>query len=81
MAHSLGKALSGLEKPGKKAHKAHTVDLGKKGSFKVHPGKLHRALGIPESEKIPASKLKIKPSDSPSVVHMKASAKGLKAMH
>lgn len=77
MAKNLGKALSGLSKPGKKTQ---TVDLGKKGSFTVHKGKLHRALGIPEDETIPASDLKIKSSDSSEMKHMKSSAKGLKAM-
>jgi hypothetical protein len=26
-------------------------------AFGAHPGRLHRALGVPEGEKIPASKL------------------------
>jgi hypothetical protein len=34
-----------------------TVDLGSKGSFSIHPGGLHRALGVPEGQKIPAKKL------------------------
>jgi hypothetical protein len=38
--------------------KTHNVDLGEKGSFKVHKGALHEALGVPQGEKIPASKLK-----------------------
>jgi len=67
-------------------HKAHAkkktqhVDLGEKGGFTVHKGKLHKALGIPEDETIPASKLESKPGDSSEMKHMKASAKGLKAM-
>jgi hypothetical protein len=74
---SLGKGLSGMSKPGP----AHNVDLGKAGSFKIHPGKLHAALNIAPGKKIPAKRLKIKASDSSSVKHMKASAAGLKAMH
>ena len=60
--------------------KTQHVDLGDKGSFTTHPGKLHRALGIPEDEKIPASRLESKPSDSSEMKHMKASAKGFRAM-
>lgn len=61
--------------------KTHEVDLGEKGSFHVHKNALHEALGIPAGEKIPAKKLEPKPSDSSHVKHMKASAKGFKAMH
>lgn len=56
------------------------VDLGKKGSFTVNKGGLHRALGIPEDEKIPASRLQPQPGDSSHMKHMKASAKGFRAM-
>lgn len=56
------------------------VDLGDKGSFSVHKGALHRALGIPEGQKIPASKLEPHSGDSSHLKHMKASAKGFKAM-
>jgi hypothetical protein len=41
-----------------KSHGLGHVSLGKKGSFNVHKGALHRALGVPEGEKIPASKMK-----------------------
>lgn len=60
--------------------KTQHVDLGDKGSFTVHKGKLHRALGIPEDKEIPASKLEPKPGDSTEVKHEKASAKGFRAM-
>ena len=40
-----------------KKKKTQDVDLGEKGSFKVHKGALHRALGVPQGEKIPASKM------------------------
>lgn len=56
------------------------VDLGSKGSFSVKKGALHEMLGIPESDKIPASDLKAKPSDSPLLRRRKASALGFKAM-
>ena len=55
------------------------VSLGKKGSFKVHEGGLHEALGVPKDEKIPASKLK--GHHSGHLGRMIASAKGFKAMH
>lgn len=32
--------------------KTKTVDLGEKGSYTSHPGRLHRELGIPQGEKI-----------------------------
>lgn len=56
-----------------------TVDLGKKGSFKEHPGALHRALGVPEGEKIPEKDLQ--GHHSGRLGRMIASAKGFKAMH
>lgn len=34
-----------------------TVDLGKKGSFSIKKGALHEELGVPQGDKIPASKL------------------------
>lgn len=32
--------------------KTKEVDLGSKGSWTSHPGRLHRELGIPEGDKI-----------------------------
>lgn len=59
-----------------------TVDLGKKGSFNVHKGALHRALGVPASKKLSPSELaRASNSKNPHVRRMAASAKGLKAMH
>lgn len=55
------------------------VNLGSKGSFSVHPGALHRALGVPEGDKIPAKDLE--GHHSGKLGHMIASAKGFKAMH
>lgn len=55
------------------------VDLGEKGSFSVRKGALHRALGVPEGEKIPESKLA--GHHSGKLGRMIASAKGFKAMH
>jgi hypothetical protein len=61
--------------------KTKQVDLGSHGSFRVHPGKLHEALGIPTDEKIPEKRLdSALNSDKPSIRHMAASAKGFKAM-
>jgi hypothetical protein len=62
-----------------KLYKRESVDLGKKGSFTVRKGALHRALGVPEGEKIPASKLT--GHHSGRLGRMIASAKGFKAMH
>lgn len=80
---SMMTALVGMKKPAeeKSAKKVTKVDLGKAGSFQIHKGALHRALGVPEGEKIPASKMASKESDSPRVKRMKASAAGLKALH
>ncbi len=66
----------------KKAGKVVVVDLGKKkGSFDVHKGKLHRALGIPEGEKIPEARLQeALNSKDPEIQRMARSAKGLESM-
>jgi hypothetical protein len=74
---NLASALKGLKEPAKASKK---VDLGKAGSFKIHPGKLHSALHIPQDQKIPVSKLEPKRSDSSELKHEKASAKGFRAM-
>jgi hypothetical protein len=58
--------------------KTEKVSLGKKGNFKVHKGALHRALGVPEGQKIPASKMEGKHTGH--LARMIASAKGFKAM-
>lgn len=60
--------------------KTQHVDLGKKGSFTTHPGKLHKALGIPLDEKIPASDKEPHSGDSPEMARMRASAKGFSKM-
>lgn len=52
-----------------------------KGAIK-HPGALHRALGVPEGEKIPASKMaKAAHSSSERVRKEVALARTLKKMH
>ena len=56
------------------------VDLGEKGSFTVEKGALHRALGIPQGEKIPASAKEPHSGDSPRLARMRASAKGFSKM-
>ena len=45
-----------------------------------HPGALHRALGVPEGETIPAKKKAIHPGDSPRMVKMKQLAGTLKKL-
>ena len=42
------------------------------------PGALHKALHVPEGKKIPASKLKVKESDSPKMAKRKNLAKTLR---
>lgn len=58
--------------------KSKTVDLGSKGSFKEHPGALHRALGVPEGDPIPAKDLE--GHHEGHLGRMIASAKGFKGM-
>jgi hypothetical protein len=66
----------------KQRSKVETVSLGKKGSFKVHPGALHRALGVPEGQKLGPSRIKSAlHSKSPATRRMAASAEGLTHMH
>ena len=43
-----------------------------------HPGALHRALHVPQGEKIPAGKLAVKEGDSPTMVKRKTLAKTFK---
>lgn len=57
------------------------VDLGKKGSFDVKKGALHRMLDIPTDQKIPESRLKsAENSDDPLLRKRAISAEGFKAM-
>jgi hypothetical protein len=65
---------------GHNKHKVQHVSLGEHGSFDVHKGKLHKALGIPEDEKIPASAKEPHNGDSPEMKRMRASAKGFSKM-
>jgi hypothetical protein len=58
--------------------KTKTVSLGSKGSFKEHPGALHRALGVPEGDKIPEKDLE--GHHSGHLGRMIASAKGFSSM-
>lgn len=47
-----------------------------------HPGSLHRALGVPQGEKIPAKKLnKAAHSDNPTLARRANLAKTLKGFH
>jgi len=38
-------------------HKTKTVDLGEKGSWTSHPGRLHRELGVPQGEKLGGARI------------------------
>jgi len=60
-------------------HATKTVDLWSKGSFKERPGALHRALHVPEGEKIPESKLA--GHHHGHLGRMIASAKAMKSWH
>ncbi len=44
------------------------------------PGALHEALGVPQGQKIPASKLSVKPGDSTLMKRRKNLAKTLKGL-
>lgn len=62
--------------------KTKTVNLGKKGSFTEHPGALHRALGIPQGQKIgPGRIAKAEHSSDPNIRKMADSAAGFEHMH
>lgn len=63
------------------AKKEETVNLGKKGSFKVKKGAFHRDIGKPEGEKITSADIqKGLNSSDPKTRRRAASAKGFKAM-
>ena len=64
------------------AIKKKEVDLGEKGHFEEKPGALHRNLGIPQGEKIGASRIEAAThSSSPTIRKEADSAKGFEAMH
>lgn len=75
---NLAKAM-GLKKPAKKVT---VVNLGTKGNFKIHPGLLHKHLGIPEGQKIPEDRLREALNSKNADIRNEArSAMGLKAMN
>ena len=45
------------------------------------PGSLHRALGVPQGQKIPKNELKVKATDSPKMKKRKILAQTLGKMH
>ena len=59
----------------------HTVREGGSGIHikASHKGLLHKKLGIKEGKEIPASKLTVKPGDSPATVKQKTFAKNAKS--
>lgn len=88
---NMDKALSGLregykepeEKGEKKEPKKKTtrVELGKKGSFTVRKGALHRALEVPEGQKLGQARIDAAlHSKNPETRREAASAKGLTHM-
>jgi len=59
----------------------HTVNLGKKGSFKIKKGALHKDLGISADKKLSDSDIQRGlNSANPKTRRRAASAKGLRAM-
>lgn len=61
--------------------KVEKVNLGKKGSFRVRKGALHRALGIPAGRKIGEARIKAaEHSTNPETRREADSAAGLTAM-
>jgi hypothetical protein len=59
-----------------------TVDLGKKGTFKEHPGLLHKHLGIPAGQKIGPERIaKAEHSSNPEIRKEAISAAGFEHMH
>lgn len=57
------------------------VDLGKAGSFDVRKGALHRALGIPQDEKIGEARIeRAENSSNPEIAREARSAEGLTHM-
>lgn len=61
--------------------KIEKVKLGKKGSFNIRKGALHRALGIPEGEKIGQTRIKAAlHSKNPETRREARSAEGLTHM-
>jgi hypothetical protein len=68
--------------PEKHSMATHNVDLGKKGSFKVKEGSLHRMLHVPQGEKIGEEKMKKASHSSNPTLRKKAiSGLGLSHMH
>ena len=62
--------------------KTKTVNLGKKGSFTSHPGRLHRELGIPQGQKIGMARKKAAlKSSNPQTRRDARSAMGYAAMN
>jgi hypothetical protein len=59
------------------AEKKHNASLYR-AMHQLRKGNLHRALGIPEGDTIPAEKLEVKEGDSEHTKHMKNFAKTMK---
>ena len=60
----------------------HEVNLGRKGSFKVAEGSLHRMLHIPENQTIGQERMKAASHSSNPTLRRKAiSGLGLSSMH
>jgi hypothetical protein len=62
-------------------HKTKKVDLGEKGSWTSHPGRLHAELGVPQDEKLGASRINAAlNSDDPQTRRDARAAKGYAGM-
>lgn len=68
--------------PERAGMKSHNVDLGKKGSFHVKEGALHRMLHVPEGEKIGQERMrKAAKSSNPTLRKRAIAGLGLSHMH
>lgn len=71
-----------MPKKAKKTNKVEKIDLGKKGKFSIRRGALHKALGIPEGEKLGHDRMEeALHSRNPEVRKMARSGLGLSAMN
>jgi hypothetical protein len=62
-------------------YKKKTVDLGEKGSWTSHPGRLHRELGVPQGEKLGTARISAAmDSDNPQTRRDARAAKGYAGM-
>lgn len=80
--HEWDEATNFSRLPERAMAKTHEVNLGKKGSFDVKEGSLHRMLGIPEDQKIGEQRMeRAEHSSNPTLRRKAISGIGLSHMH